>query len=73
MEFVTDVADLKGTWQPIGVLRIKSGRCVACDPFCNATGGVYRFEFDLPPGSWVAERFELDDDILGLRITKETG
>ena len=74
MCFVTDVDELEGTWREIGRLELPDGQCVACDPFCS--GPVYRFVFELKPGSYVAEAFDFGypeggDDVLGLRIRLE--
>jgi hypothetical protein len=68
MEFVNDVAEQEGEWQETGFLDLSTGRCLACDPFCHRA--VYRFEFDVEPGRYVAERFVCTDDgmVLGLRI-----
>ena len=72
--FVTDVDELEGTWREIGRLELPDGQCVACDPFCS--GPVYRFVFELKPGSYVAEAFDFGypeggNDVLGLRIRLE--
>jgi hypothetical protein len=74
MCFVTDVDDLEGTWREIGRLELPDGQCVACDPFCS--GPVYRFVFEVKPGSYVAEAFDFGypeggNDVLGLRIRLE--
>ena len=74
MCFVTDVDELEGTWREIGRLELPNGQCVACDPFCS--GPVYRFVFEVKPGSYVAEAFDFSDlewgnDVLGLRIRLE--
>jgi len=74
MCFVTDVDDLEGTWREIGRLELPDGQCVACDPFCS--GPVYRFVFEVKPGSYVAEAFDFSypeggNDVLGLRIRLE--
>ena len=74
MCFVTDVDELEGTWREIGRLELPDGQCVACDPFCS--GPVYRFVFEVKPGSYVAEAFDFSDlewgnDVLGLRIRLE--
>ena len=74
MCFVTDVDELEGTWREIGRLELPDGQCVACDPFCS--GHVYRFVFELKPGSYVAEAFDFGypeggNDVLGLRIRLE--
>lgn len=75
MCFVTDVDELEGTWREIGRLELPDGQCVACDPFCSREP-VYRFVFELRPGSYVAEAFDFSypeghDDVLGLRIRLE--
>jgi hypothetical protein len=72
--FVTDVDELEGTWREIGRLELPDGQCVACDPFCS--GPVYRFVFEVKPGSYVTEAFDFSDpeggnDVLGLRIRLE--
>ena len=74
MCFVTDVDELEGTWREIGRLELPDGQCVACDPFCS--GPVYRFGFEVKPGSYVAEAFDFGypeggNDVLGLRIRLE--
>jgi hypothetical protein len=74
MCFVTDVDELEGTWREIGLLDFPDGQCVACDPYCS--GPVYRFVFEVKPGSYVAEVFDFrypegHDDVLGLRIRLE--
>ena len=74
MCFVTDVDELEGTWREIGRLELPDGQCVACDPFCS--GPVYRFVFEVKPGSYVTEAFDFSDpeggnDVLGLRIRLE--
>jgi hypothetical protein len=74
MCFVTDVDELEGTWREIGRLELPDGQCVACDPFCS--GPVYRFVFEVKPGSYVAEAFDFGypeggNDVLGLRIRLE--
>ncbi len=74
MCFVTDVDELEGTWREIGRLELPDGQCVACDPFCS--GPVYRFVFELQPGSYVAEAFDFaypegGNEFPGLRIRLE--
>lgn len=71
MAFVDDLDDLDGSWSPLGTIEITSGVCVACDPFCEQGSGLYRFEFAVPPGLWSAERFEYENDVLALKITKQ--
>jgi hypothetical protein len=66
MCFTDDVDDLQGTWTEIGQLTLLDGRCVASDPYCG--GPFYRFYFDLTPGRYVAEAFDFEGDVLGLRI-----
>ena len=72
--FVTDVDELEGTWREMGRLEFPDGQCVACDPFCS--GPVYRFVFEVKPGSYVVEVFDFScpeggNDVLGLRIRLE--
>lgn len=67
-----DVDELQGSWRQAGELDITSGRCLAADPYCSSKDS-YRFEFDIPPGRYLAEVFDYryEDgrlDCLALRI-----
>ena len=75
MCFTTDVDEVRGRWSPVGTLEITRGRALAADPYC-LPGEIYRLEFDLSNGRYVAEVFECTEpkigwDILGLRIRRE--
>lgn len=72
--FVTDVDELDetgdGLWEPLSVLDIVSGRCVACDPYCFSSADCYRFEFAVHAGPWSVERFRSGGAVLGLRVSR---
>ncbi len=71
LEFVDDLATVPGRWQEAGSLVIGSGRCIAADPVYHSLP-VYRVEFEIAPGRFIAEAFEANGfDILGLRIRRE--
>lgn len=66
--FATDLDEMFGTWRKTGELEVTTGQCVACDPWCHPHP-VYRFEFEVRPGRYIAERFvEGNGDVWGLRI-----
>jgi len=66
--FATDVDEMVGEWRKTGELVVTTGQCVACDPWCHPHP-VYRFEFDVRPGRYIAERFvEGHGEVWGLRI-----
>ena len=66
MEFTDDVADLAGTWKPIGELDLRSGRCLATDPYADAT--VSGCVVDVEPGIYTVEVFEDEGDTLGVKL-----
>jgi hypothetical protein len=66
--FVSDLDEMFGAWRKTGELEVTTGQCVACDPWCHPHP-IYRFEFDVRPGRYVAERFvERSGEVWGLRI-----
>lgn len=75
LEFVNDVAELDGIWRQVARLDIRSGSCLACDPYLLKEA-FYRVEFPLSNGSYVVEVFEFRADgeefadILGFRIRR---
>jgi|GEM_PF-4100888 len=64
-----DVDRLEGEWLAAGKLEIKTGKCVALDPFCPPTP-IYRWPFDVVPGVYSAQVFRPKGgwDIIAIRI-----
>jgi len=72
MNFTDDVDELDGTWAVAGRLDLRSGRCLAGDPYYTPHEH-YRLVFDAAPGVYLAEFFDFTDedgeaDRLGLRV-----
>lgn len=72
----TDVDELEGVWQPVGVVPISSATCIAADPFIDRE--MYQRSFPCPNGLFPVEVFEWRDpgeggsvDRLGIRIRFE--
>ena len=59
-----DVAD--GTWVSLGRITI-GGRAIAADPF-YVPSDFYWETFAVRPGTYIAEVFDFDGDLLALRI-----
>lgn len=66
LRLVDDVDVVEGTWVSLGRLTI-GGRAIAADPFC-VPSDYYSETFAVRPGTYVAEVFAFDDDLLALRI-----
>jgi hypothetical protein len=69
--FTDDVDQLDGEWRAVGQLDVTLGRCLACDPY--GTDHYYRLIFPMKPGSYLAEVFDFDGDVLALRIRSADG
>lgn len=63
---VDDVDVVDGTWVSLGRLTI-GGRAIAADPFC-VSSDYYWETLAVRPGTYVAEVFAFDGDLLALRI-----
>lgn len=70
VEYVTDVADVEGTWNPIGTVPITSGRLAVADLIC-ARSEDHRAELPCPRGEHLVEIFHTPGDVLGARLTVE--